>query len=290
MIDPVRRKIHEANRRSWNAATVAHNSHKVDQAGFLRSGGSTLFPEEVELLGDIAGKRLLHLLCNAGQDTLSLARLGAIVTGVDISDEAIRFASALSHDSAIPAKFYRADVYDWLEEHSDSGEEFDIVFCSYGCICWLSDLVSWAAGISGMLSLGGRLVVVDLHPASMMFNERFELTYPYFGDGKPEVSEDGVSDYVARSGPSLAPSGFDEGIRDFKNPNAVHEFQWHIGAMLAALVQSGLSIQEFREYPYFNGAKLFDNMREKDGRRMYPPEHLPSIPLMFGLSAVKPGP
>ena len=69
------REYHEENRLAWNEATKAHNSHKGDQARFLREGGSTLFPEEVALLGDIDGKRLLHLQCNAGQDTLSLARL-----------------------------------------------------------------------------------------------------------------------------------------------------------------------------------------------------------------------
>lgn len=91
----MRKDLHEANRLSWNAATVAHNSHKGDQAAFFRRGGSTLFPEELDLLGDIAGLSLLHLQCNSGQDSLSLAQLGADVTGVDISDEAIAFARRL---------------------------------------------------------------------------------------------------------------------------------------------------------------------------------------------------
>ena len=87
----MRKDLHEANRLSWNAATQAHNSHKIDQAGFLRRGGSTLFAEELALLGDVRGLRIAHLQCNAGQDSLSLAALGALVTGVDISDEAIAF-------------------------------------------------------------------------------------------------------------------------------------------------------------------------------------------------------
>ncbi|BAZ23858.1 putative methyltransferase [Kalymmatonema gypsitolerans NIES-4073] len=86
---PLRKDLHEENRLSWNEATKAHNSHKGDQAKFFRLGGSTLFPEEKELLGDIAGLSLVHLQCNAGQDTLSLVQLGAVATGVDISDEAI---------------------------------------------------------------------------------------------------------------------------------------------------------------------------------------------------------
>jgi SAM-dependent methyltransferase len=280
-------QLHEANRRSWNAATVAHNSHKVDQAGFLRGGGSTLFPEEIELLGDIAGKRLLHLLCNSGQDTLSLVHRGALATGVDISDEAISFAVKLSADSGIPATFHRADVYDWLADAGEHGERFDVVFSSYGSICWLSDLKRWARDIGRVLAPGGRFATVDFHPVSMMFNERFELRYPYFGEGEPQEWLEGVGDYVAMSGPALAPSGFQEGTRDFKNAHPVYEFHWHLGAVLEALLESGLTLEQFREYPYFNAARLFENMREESGRRMFPPADLPNMPLMFGLSAVK---
>ncbi len=282
------RQLHEVNRQSWNAATAAHNSHKADQAGFLRGGGSTLFPEEVELLGDVDAKRLLHLQCNAGQDTLSIAQLGAIVTGVDISDEAVTFAKALSAESGISADFHRDDVYDWLNAARKRGERFDIVFCSYGAICWLSDLNLWAVGLSELLEPGGRFVTVDFHPVSMMFNERLELTYPYFGEGKPLTWNEGVGDYVARSGEALAPSGFTKGVSEFKNPHPVHEFQWHIGAILTALLRSGLRIAQFREYPYSNGAKLYDNMIERSGRRTFPPDDVPSMPLMFGIVATKP--
>jgi len=281
------RAIHEANRLSWNAATKAHNSHKADQAGFLRRGGSTLFPEEVELLGDLAGKRLLHLQCNAGQDTLSLARRGATVTGVDISDEAIDFATKLSAESGIVATFHRADVYDWLDNAVARGEQFDIVFCSYGAICWLSDLARWACGVAGVLVAGGRFVTVELHPSLMMFNEHFELTYSYFGGGEPHRWDEGVTDYVARSGPALAPSGFAEGVRDFVNPHPVYEYQWPMGVILTSLLDAGLTIERFREYPYLNGVKLSEDMREESGGRMFPPEQVPSIPLMFGLAAAK---
>ena len=96
----------EKNRRSWNAATARHNLHKGDQAAFFRNGGNTLFPEEIGLLGDVRGKRLVHLQCNCGQDTLSIAKhLGAVVTGVDISDEAISVATKLSREAEIPATF-----------------------------------------------------------------------------------------------------------------------------------------------------------------------------------------
>jgi 2-polyprenyl-3-methyl-5-hydroxy-6-metoxy-1,4-benzoquinol methylase len=143
----MRRDLHEQNRQSWNAATIAHNSHKKDQAEFFRQGGQTLYPEELRLLGDLQGKSLAHLQCNAGQDTLSLAQFGATATGVDISDQAIGFARQLSKDSGLPATFICADVYDWLEEVGVDGQQFDVVFSSYGALCWLSDLQLWAHGI-----------------------------------------------------------------------------------------------------------------------------------------------
>ena len=112
-----RRALHEQNRLSWNEATKAHNSHKEDQAKFLREGGNKLFPEEIGLLGDVMGKSVLHLQCNSGQDTLCIKQMGAAkATGVDISDEAIEFAKKLSRDSGLEATFYRAEVYEWLEE------------------------------------------------------------------------------------------------------------------------------------------------------------------------------
>lgn len=282
-------EYHEANRLSWNAATVAQNSHKKDQAGFLRGGGSTLFPEEIELLGDVAGKRLVHLLCNAGQDSLSLARLGVDVTGIDISDEAIDFAVRLSADSHIPAWFIRSDIYDWLNGARDRGELFDVAFCSYGAICWLSDLSMWARGVFDILKPGGRFVAIEFHPVSMMFNERFELVYAYFGRGKPVKWDEGVQDYVAASGSGLAPSGVDGGVLDFKNPHPVYEFLWTIGDILTALLDAGLTIERYQEYAYANGTKLFDGMRETEGRRMRLAEGVPALPLMYSVVAAKPG-
>src|ERR687889_2614531 len=101
----VHRNLREQNRLSWNAVVGAHDSHRGDLAGFLCEGGSTLFPEERALLGDLDGKTLAHLQCNSGGDSLSLVLLGATVTGVDISDEAIASACELSAKTGIPALF-----------------------------------------------------------------------------------------------------------------------------------------------------------------------------------------
>lgn len=280
----LRKDMHEDNRKSWNAATEAHNSHKADQAAFFRGGGNTLFPEEIELLGDITGKSLVHLQCNAGQDTLSLARLGASVTGVDISDTAIAFASKLAADSGIPAAFVRSDVYDWL---ATTEECFDVVFSSYGALCWLSDIRLWAKGVAGILKPGGRYVTVEFHPFSMVFDWDWKPHYPYSSNGEPTNNQVGIGDYVAMSGPALTPSGYVEGVQNFVNPNPSYEFAWGLGDIVTALVEAGLSLRVLREYPYSNATKLFEPMREAEGKRFYPPDSMPSLPMMYGVVAEK---
>jgi SAM-dependent methyltransferase len=284
----VRTDLHQANRLSWNAATAAHNSHKQDQAEFFRNGGSTLFPEEIELLGDVKGKLLLHLQCNAGQDTLSLAALGAVATGVDISDEAIEFARRLSSDSGIEAHFERADVYDWLAEAGQMPARYDIVFSSYGALVWLSDLRAWAAGVSRVLKPGGRLVLMEFHPFAMVFDDDWSHRFPYFGEGQEMTWEDGIGDYVAMSGPALSPSGYLEGVQEFKNPYPSHEFAHSLADLITAVLGGGLILETWREYPYSNGARLFEKMVEGPANRMFPPPEVPSLPMMYGMVARKP--
>lgn len=274
--------LHQVNRVSWNAATDAHNSHKRDQAAFFRSGGSTLFPEEVELLGDLRGKSLLHLQCNAGQDTLSLAQLGATVTGVDISDTAIDFARQLSVESGIPATFERADVFDWLAAATTT---YDVVFSSYGALIWLSDLQAWGRGIAHVLKPGGRVVIMEFHPVFGVFEEGWRLAYDYMGGTR--LAFEGVGDYVALSGDMLTPSGYQEGVVEFQNPHPSYEFCWGVSDIVSPLLAAGLRLTMLREYPYSNGFKRFADMRELPGRRFAMPEGLPQMPLMLGVVAEK---
>lgn len=274
--------LHEDNRVSWNLATEAHNSHKRDQAAFFRAGGSTLFPDEIELLGDIRGQTLLHLQCNAGQDTLSLARIGATVTGVDISDTAIEFARKLSVDAGIPANFERADVFDWLEA---AQVHYDVVFVSYGALIWLSDLTAWARGIERVLKPGGRFVLLEFHPVFGIFEDGWKPTYDYMGG--TQLFFGGVGDYVAMSGDVLTPSGYEQGVVAFENPHPSHEFCWGVADIVTALLEAGLRLELLREYPYSNGFKRFGDMRELSGGRFGMPEGMPQLPLMLGVVARK---
>ena len=277
-------EMHEQNRRSWNHATRAHNSHKGDQAAFFREGGSTLFPEELELLGEVRGQRVVHLQCNAGQDSLSIAQLGAVVTGVDISDEAVDFAAGLSRDSGIAADFVRADVYDWFRDAEP--ERWDVVFSSYGAKSWLSDLGAWGRGVARVLRPGGRFVTVEFHPLLAAVSREWSLTYPYFG-GVPKRWEEGIGDYVADSGDGLALSAYAPGIEAFVNPEPIYEFAWGLADVVTALVDAGLVLEALREYPFANGWRAASEMRI-EGRRAYPPERVSTIPLMYGIAARKP--
>ncbi|HSP55383.1 MAG TPA: class I SAM-dependent methyltransferase [Dehalococcoidia bacterium] len=283
-----RKAIHEQNRRSWNEATKAHNSHKADQAKFFREGGNKLDVEEFSVLGDLRGKSVLHLQCNSGQDTLSIKQSGAaFVAGVDISDEAIEFARGLSSDSGVEATFYRADIYDWLAEEAAGDRRWDVVFCSYGAIIWLSDLGTWAKNIASILLPGGHFATVEFHPVEMMFDEEYQHKYHYSTHGKPITWDEGVSDYIAFAGPSSAPSGWQEGVQGFQNPEIVHEFGWGLSEIITALLDAGLVLEHFREYDYA-AHKLYNRMVDLGRGKWALPPDVPSFPLMYSIAARKP--
>ena len=281
--------LHENNRQVWNEVTPVHNSHKLDQAAFLRNGGSTLFPEEIKLLGEVKGKSLLHLQCNAGQDTLSLAQMGAHIVGVDISDEAISFAERLAIDAGIPARFERSDLYDWFETAISEGQRFDRIIASYGAVMWLSDIQTWGQSLAKLLNPGGRFVLVEFHPMIRMLYgkapDQLKRSFNYFGNGSPRKIEGGMWDYVGASGNALSPSGFTEGTSDFQGSAVHYQFDWTVSEVMMALIQAGLSITRFEEYPYVNGCRFLSTMILHPGNRWHLPDDLPSIPLMYGLCA-----
>lgn len=263
---------HAANRDSWNAATKQHHSHKPDLIERYQQGYDNLLVEEIKLLGNVEGKTLVHLQCNDGQQTLSIGRkLGANVTGVDISDTAIDFAKRFAEAISVPAEFIRADIFDWFDENP---QPFDIVYTGYGALNWISDIERWGEGVAKTLGPGGRLVVMEFHPLIGIFEDDWLLTYDYMG-GKVMPSE-GVGDYVANDW---------EG--HFKNPHRAYEFAWGIGDILTAVLTAGLKIETFTEYNYLNVWQRFSNMRS-EGLRQYAPEDKPNLAMMFGLVAQKP--
>ena len=280
------RHLREANRLSWNAATRAHNSHKGDQAAFFRAGGSTLRDEERALLGDLTNKQVVHLLCNSGQDTLSLVQQGASAVGVDISDEAIAFARQLARASGLPATFERADIFDWLTAAARQHRTFDLVYSSYGAVHWIADLHAWLRGIAAILHPGGRFVVVDFHPMTYMFDRDWQHVHSYFRAENINHMPAGVLDYVARDKGITSPFPYQAGIEDFTNPHPSHMFLWTMGDIITAIGSAGLRTEILQEYPHTIGHR-FNRMRELSPGKLLPPEAIPTFPLLYGLVARK---
>ena len=274
-------QFREANRLSWNDAIQARNRHKGDDATFFRGGGNTLDPEERAFLGDITGSSVVHLQCNCGEDTLSLAQLGAIATGVDISDTAIETARSLSQSCGIPATFHRMDVYDWLEQAVQATHRFDVVFCSYGSVIWLPDLISWARGIATILKPGGRFALLEMHPVLLMFEHNWTLAFPYSSEGKALTFEEGMGDIVKH------PSGHLQEVEEYTNPHPTYEFSWGIGEVVMALLEAGLSLAALKEYQYAYTNGAYERMQRSSEGQWLPPPGMPNLPLRYGILAQK---
>jgi len=175
---------YEANRRVWDERARFHHETAIyrELIDRLRASQDTLLPFDDRVLGNLTGLKVLHLQCHIGTDTLSLARRGAKVIGVDFSAEAVERARALSNEISIPAEFRIADVY--RLQNVLSGQ-FDLVYTSYGVLCWLHDLAEWARVAAGFVTPGGRLVVIDDHPLaaaaadSGIGGDRLTLGWPY---------------------------------------------------------------------------------------------------------------
>lgn len=180
----------EINRQSWNNRTDTHlKSEFYDLDGFM-SGKTSLNDIELNLLGNLEGKTILHLQCHFGQDTISLSRLGAQVTGVDLADKAIENAKKIAKEANSTANFICCDIYD-LPKHLD--KQFDIVFTSYGTIGWLPDLNKWAEVVAKFLKPNGQFVFVEFHPVVWMFDDNFDkIGYRYFNSGAIVETESGT--------------------------------------------------------------------------------------------------
>ena len=275
-----RQSLHEQNRRAWNALARQRQAALADHVAFFQTGGSTLHPEELDLLGDVRGASLVHLQRHDGRDSLSLARLGARVTGVDSSDTAIDVARQLAHATGIPATFQRADVYDWLDETARSDVRFDIAFSSYGFIFWLSDIERWANGVRDILRPGGHVAMIELHPVAQTFERDWTHTHSYFTRGLVHSWENGLGG-GEHPYDQLTLSAVD----DVANGAAhqTHEFWWSLGDVLTAFLDAGLRVRRFHEYPYLYGSWHFDGLREEAAGRRYPPAAVPSLPLLYGV-------
>jgi SAM-dependent methyltransferase len=260
----MRHPDHEKNRTAWNEMTDVHFKHPDYRVKEFLDGRSTLKTIELDELGDVNGKKLLHLMCQFGLDTLSWARRGAIVTGVDISDKSIERANKLKEKTGLPAKFVRSDVLDLVGKIDD---KFDVVFQSYGIHCWISDINQWAQVIAHYLRPGGIFYIIDDHPIIHIY--RVE-NGSYF-----DTSAERHSD---------APDYYD---RSYFIKNELVEWQHTLSSIINALIKAGLMIELVNEFDksYY---PVHEDWLEKDGY-WYPPGGPPPYPLMFSIRARKGG-
>jgi len=263
-----------ANRELWNAWTKIHEKSKFYDLEGFKAGKISLKSIELEELGDLQDKSLLHLQCHFGQDTLSLARLGAQVTGVDFSDKAICLARSLADELDISVRFIRSDIYDLSRVLND---HFDIIFTSYGVLAWLHDLPKWAEIISGYLKPGGRFYMVEFHPFSDMLDDwisepQLSIRYPYFHAEAPMVFQ--------------AETSYAEPQEKFMEPMTNYQWSHSLSEILNALTGAGLHLEFLHEFPMTVHQQL-PFMEEKMGWWRIP-EDMPSVPLLFSLEARKP--
>lgn len=187
----------KVNKDLWNARTEVHLTSEFYNVNEFIKGKSSLNDIELNLLGDVKGKSILHLQCHFGQDSISLARLGATVTGVDLSENAIAHATTLAQTTNQQLTFICCDVYD-LPIHLN--EQFDIVYTSYGTIGWLPDMDKWASIVSRFLKPQGKFVFVEFHPVVWMFDNDFKtIQYSYFKKEAIVETENGT--YADKNAP-----------------------------------------------------------------------------------------
>lgn len=269
---------YDANKALWEAWTAIHAEGSFyDLAGF-RKGGIRLTDEEVEAVGDVRGKTLLHLQCHFGIDTLSWARLGATVTGADFSPAAIRLARELAADLGVAdARFVESNLYDLP---ATLAGEFDVVYTSRGVLGWLPDIGGWARVVAHFVKPGGIFYISEIHPIAQAFENEgvapgeLRLAYPYWSHVEPLVFDvqGSYADPTADVGEQRE-HGWDHGL----------------GEIVTALIDAGLTLEWLRESPELDwGADFLVETAPRSGRYRLPPEVKGELPLMFSLRARKP--
>jgi len=259
----------KANLDAWNQMAGIHAASREYRLAEFKAGENVLKPIELREVGEVRGKSLLHLQCHFGLDTMSWARLGASVTGVDFSDRAIELARSISGELKIPARFLQANIYDAPDVLH---EQFDIVFTSYGALCWLPDIKRWAEIAANFVKPGGFFYIAEFHPVTLMNDNRAGTTKL-----EQEISYFHTAMLEDPPGPDYSDPS--------KTVSETRQWMYRIGDVVSAIAATGLRIEflhEFAEcsYPHFpfmqQGA---DGMWHIEGD---------PIPTIFSIKATKP--
>jgi len=267
----------QANLQNWEsrvlvqlATTGAGVQELVEEPGAL----SGVVAHDAKLLGDLTGKRAVHLQCHVGVDALSLCRLGAEVTGLDFSPTAIEAARELCARAEVNARFVVADVYEAAA--ALDGDTFDLVYTGVGALCWLQDIGAWARVVAALLAPGGRLFLRELHPVLFTLDderddEQLVVRYSYFNTAEPQFVD--------------SPTSYDNRAVQLSAPE---RYVWNhgLGEVVSALVEAGLRITGLVEHDESEWHAL-PWMIPTEGGRYGLPAGYERVPLMYTLTAEK---
>ena len=263
----------ESNRKRWDALVPVHVRSRFYSVEKFKSTKNSLQSVELTEVGKVRGKDLLHLQCHFGMDTLSWAKLGAKVTGVDFSPKAIRMAKSLSRELGIPARFVCSDIYE-LPRHLKG--QFDIVFTSYGILCWLPDLPRWAQVVAHYMRPGGVFHLVESHPFTQLLADRGTV---------PRLSDQGR--YFSSGGPMTYTHQWSYTDGKLNRRMTSYEWPFSISAVVNALTAAGLQVEFLHEFPFEAWRRYPWFVKRKDGY-WHPRSRRFAYPLMFSLKATNP--
>jgi SAM-dependent methyltransferase len=268
-------KFLNANRALWDEWTGINYRSDFYRVADFKAGLNKLRPYEMTEVGPVDGKRLLHLQCHFGLDTLCWARLGARVTGIDFSSAAIDQANALAREVGVPADFVQSDIYE-LPRNLEG--DFDIVYTSRGVLGWLPDIRAWAKVVAHFVRPGGIFYITEVHPVIQAFETEgvapgeLQLRYPYWEHAEPLTFE--------------VHGSYAEPMADVRD---MTEYGWNhgLGEIVTALVDAGLRIDSLREYPFVDWS-MDVLVKAREGRYRLPGELDGRLPLFFSIKASKP--
>jgi 2-polyprenyl-3-methyl-5-hydroxy-6-metoxy-1,4-benzoquinol methylase len=269
MTDPI-----DINRRNWDERVAIHardatGDYMLDR---FRAGEDALHDIEAAELGDITGKRVLHLQCHIGRDTLCLVRRGAIATGLDFSEPALAVARQLSRETGLAAEFIHGTVDD--APRLTPGP-FDLVFTTWGTICWLPDMTRWARVIASVLKPGGELYFADMHPSFAVLEVIDGKLVPMWDFDTPPDAPLSFTNTTTYTGDPTEMAN-----------QSTREWIHSLSSVLGALIEAGMSLTMFREHAVlpWQGLPIMVPATERMWRL---PDGYPRMPLSYSLRASK---
>ncbi len=265
------------NLANWNERVDGHmapDGYRVDELINDPDWVTAVVRHDAAKLGDVSGLTLLHSQCHIGTDTLSWAKLGATVTGLDFAPKAIAASRSIAAQMDVNATFVETELYS-APDHIDS--TFDLVYTSVGAICWMPDITKWAEIMAGFVKPGGRFWIRDSHPALMALDDgrdddQLVVAYPYFHQPTP-INFPATESY--------------QGSATIENTDS-YSWAHSIADVITALMDAGLTLERFEEYQHLDWQFLSSMTQTEEGTWVLPEEVRDNVPMQFSILASKP--